>query len=136
MHYAFDMWMVREHPGIRFERYADDVVVHCVTERQARNLVAAIGDRMEQVGLRLHPDKTKVVYCQDGNRRLNYGLTAFTFLGFTFHARAARTKNGTMFVSFQPAISKDAQNKISGQIRRWRPHRRIGHTLAEVGGRR
>ena len=81
MHYAFDMWMVREHPGIRFERYADDVVVHCVTERQARNLVAAIGDRMEQVGLRLHPDKTKVVYCQDGNRRLDYGLTAFTFLG-------------------------------------------------------
>ena len=132
MHYAFDMWMVREYPGIRFERYADDVVVHCVTERQARNLVAAIGDRMEQVGLRLHPDKTKVVYCQDGNRRLDYELTAFTFLGFTFRARAARTKNGTMFVSFQPAISKDAQNKISGQIRRWRLHRWIGLTLAEI----
>jgi RNA-directed DNA polymerase len=132
MHYAFDMWMVREYPGIRFERYADDVVVHCVTERQARNLVAAIGDRMTQVGLRLHPDKTKVVYCQDGNRRLDYGLTEFTFLGFTFRARAARTKNGTMFVSFQPAISKDAQNKISGQIRRWRLHRWIGLTLAEI----
>jgi len=56
MHYAFDMWMVREHPGIRFERYADDVVVHCVTERQARNLVAAIGDRMEQVGMQPQPD--------------------------------------------------------------------------------
>ena len=55
MHYAFDAWMVREYPNLRFERYADDVVVHCVTERQARNLVAAIGDRMEQVGLRLHP---------------------------------------------------------------------------------
>ena len=92
MHYAFDAWMAREYPDLRFERYADDVVVHCVTERQARTLVAAIGDRMEQVGLRLHPDKTKVVYCQDGNRRLAYGLTAFTFLGFTFRARAARTK--------------------------------------------
>ena len=90
MHYAFDMWMAREYPGVAFERYADDAVVHCVTERQARTLVAAIGDRMEQVGLRLHPDKTKVVYCQDGNRRLDYGLTAFTFLGFTFRARAAR----------------------------------------------
>jgi RNA-directed DNA polymerase len=106
--------------------------VHCVTERQARNLVAAIGDRMEQVGLRLHPGKTKVVYCQDGNRRLAYGLTAFTYLGFTFRARAARTKHGTMFVAFQPAISKDAQNKISGQIRRWRLHRWIGLTLAEI----
>ena len=132
MHYAFDAWMVREYPNIRFERYADDAVVHCVTERQARTLVAAIGDRMEQVGLRLHPDKTKVVYCQDGNRRLAYGLTAFTFLGFTFRARAARTKHGTMFVAFQPAISKDAQNKISGQIRRWRLHRWIGLSLAEI----
>ena len=132
MHYAFDAWMVREYPNIRFERYADDVVVHCVTERQARTLVAAIGDRMEQVGLRLHPDKTKVVYCQDGNRRLAHGLTAFTFLGFTFRARAARTKHGTMFVAFQPAISKDAQNKISGQIRRWRLHRWIGLNLAEI----
>ena len=74
MHYAFDAWMTREYPAIRFERYADDVVVHCVTERQARNLPAAIGDRMEQVGLRLHPNKTKIVYCRDDRRRLNYGL--------------------------------------------------------------
>jgi RNA-directed DNA polymerase len=132
MHYAFDMWMAREYPGVAFERYADDAVVHCVTERQARNLVEAIGDRMEQVGLRLHPDKTKVVYCQDGKRRLDRELTAFTFLGFTFRARPARTTHGKMFVSFQPAISKDAQTKISGQIRRWRLHRRIGHTLADL----
>jgi len=132
MHYAFDAWMTREYPGIRFERFADDVVVHCVTERQARNLVAAIGDRMEQVGLRLHPDKTKVVYCQDGKRRLDRELTAFTFLGFTFRARRARTKHGKMFVSFQPAISNDAQKKISGEIRRWRLHRKIGLTLADL----
>ena len=65
MHYALDAWMTREYPGVRFERYADDVVVHCVTERQVRTLRAAIGDRMEQVGLRLHPDKTKIVYCKD-----------------------------------------------------------------------
>ncbi|MGY4646305.1 reverse transcriptase domain-containing protein [Mycobacterium sp. URHB0021] len=108
MHYAFDMWMAREYPDIRLERYADDAVVHCVTERQAATLVAAIGDRMEQVGPRLHPDKTKVLYCQEANRRLDYGLTAFTFLRFTFGARTARTKHGTMFVAFQPAISKEA----------------------------
>ena len=66
MHYAFDAWMAREYPNIRFERYADDVVVHCVTERQARTLVAAIGDRMEQVGLRLHPDKTRIVVRHEG----------------------------------------------------------------------
>ena len=107
-------------------------VVHCVTERQARHLVQAIGNRMEHVGLRLHPDKTKIVYCQDAKRRLHFGLTAFTFLGFTFRARTARSKHGKLFTSFQPAISKDAQDKISGQIRRWRLHRRIGFNLAEL----
>jgi RNA-directed DNA polymerase len=133
MHYAFDAWMAREYPGIRFERYADDAVVHCVTERQARNLVAAIGDRMEQVGLRLHPGKTKIVYCKDQKRRLDYnGPTAFTFLGFTFRARTARAKSGALFASFQPAISNDARNKIGEQIRRWRLHRRIGLTFAEI----
>ena len=132
MHYAFDAWMAREYPAIRFERYADDAVVHCVTERQARNLAAAIGDRMEQVGLRLHPDKTKIVYCKDARRRLDYRLTAFTFLGFTFRTRTARGNSGRLFASFQPAISNDARDKISGQIRRWRLHRKIGLNLAEL----
>jgi RNA-directed DNA polymerase len=133
MHYAFDAWMTREYPNIRFERYADDVVVHCVTERQARTLVAAIGDRIEQVGLRLHPDKTKIVYCKDQRRRLDYdGLTAFTFLGFTFRTRTARSKSGALFASFQPAISNDARNKISEQIRRWRLHRWTGLSLTEI----
>ncbi|MBX7267743.1 group II intron reverse transcriptase/maturase [Micromonospora sp. Llam7] len=61
MHYAFDMWMVREHPGVPFERYADDAVVHCVNQGQAERLVQAIATRMGDVGLRLHPDKTKIV---------------------------------------------------------------------------
>jgi len=61
MHYAFDMWMVREHPGCPFERYADDIVAHCNTEGQARHLRAAIADRLRALGLELHPDKTKVV---------------------------------------------------------------------------
>jgi group II intron reverse transcriptase/maturase len=65
MHYAFDMWMVREFPAVSFERYADDAVVHCVSERQARQVLAALESRMEEVGLRLHPDKTKIVFCKD-----------------------------------------------------------------------
>src|SRR5699024_6997954 len=81
MHYAFDGWLAREHPGVQFERYADDAVVHCVSQRQAVRLVAAIGDRMGQVGLQLHPAKTKIVYCKDGTRRGQHDQTAFTFLG-------------------------------------------------------
>jgi len=81
MHDAFDAWMARRFPAIEFERYADDAVVHCVSQRQARMPVRAIADRMAEVGLRLHPAKTRVVYCKDGKRQLDYEHTAFTFLG-------------------------------------------------------
>ena len=58
--------MTREFPAVTFERYVDDAVVHCKSETQARAVVAAIAERMEQVGLRLHPGKTRIVYCKDG----------------------------------------------------------------------
>jgi group II intron reverse transcriptase/maturase len=105
LHYAFDTWMTREFPGVTFERYVDDAVVHCVSEAQARSVVAAIGRRMEQVGLRLHPEKTKIVYCQDSNRRGSYENTAFTFLGFTFRQRRARNKQGSHSETCELAIS-------------------------------
>ena len=61
--------------------------VHCVSERQARQVLAALADRMAEVGLQLHPDKTRIVYCKDGKRRGSYEHTAFTFLGYTFRPR-------------------------------------------------
>ena len=136
MHYAFDMWMAREYPGVVFERYADDVVVHCVTRGQAERLVQEIGARMEQVGLRLHPDKTKVVYCKDAKRRATYEHTAFTFLGYTFRPRGARNERDKVtFTAFTPAISKDAMKKISGEVRRWRLSRNTPETLADIARR-
>ncbi len=65
LHYGFDTWMAREFPALRFERFADDVVVHCVTERQAHKVREAIGHRFADIGLLLHPDKTRIVYCKD-----------------------------------------------------------------------
>ena len=80
-----------------FERYVDDAVVHCRSESQARRLVTAIGERMEQVGLRLNPDKTRIVYCKDRQRRDSHEHTAFDFLGLTFRARGVRSRHGTVF---------------------------------------
>src|SRR5262244_3562304 len=82
MHYAFDSWLAREFPAVEFERFADDAVVHCATERQARHVRAALAERLENVGLRLHPDKTKIVYCGDSNRKRKYDCISFTFLGY------------------------------------------------------
>src|SRR5664280_3236784 len=91
----------------------------------------AVGDDGAQVqDGRLHPDKTKIVYCQDSNRRGSYEHTEFSFLGFTFRPRGAWGNQGTLFCSFQPAISKDALNRINAEVRSWRLHNRTGHDLA------
>src|SRR4051812_23306264 len=107
LHYAFDVWMTREFPVLRFERYVDDAVVHCISEAQAHRVLAALVERMREVGLELHPDKTRIVYCKDSRRRGSYAHTAFTFLGYTFRPRGVRTKTGTMVTGFNPAISRD-----------------------------
>ena len=132
LHYALDTWMAREFPGVRFERYVDDAVVHCASEAQARMVLAALEERMAQVGLTLHPDKTRIVYCKDGRRPGSREHTSFTFLGYTFRARGVRTKTGRMMTGFNPAISKDALNKISAQVRSWGLHRRTGLSEADL----
>ena len=87
---------------------------------------------MTGVGLELHPAKTRIVYCKDGTRRGSHEHTSFTFLGFTFRARAARGKNGKKFSSFLPAVSKDALAKMSAEVRRWRLHLRTWHTMGSL----
>ena len=132
LHYAFDVWMAREFPGVGFERYVDDAVVHCVSESQAREVLAALVKRMADVGLELHPGKTRIVYCKDGKRRGSYEHTEFTFLGYTFRPRGVRTKNGRMFTGFNPAISKGALKKIGGQVRAWKLHRHTEVSVADL----
>ena len=122
LHYAFDMWLMREFPSVSFERYADDAVVHCVSEAQARYVLAAIAGRMTRVGLELHPDKTCVVYCKDGRRTGSFEHERFDFLGYTFRPRLSKSRHGEFFVNFSPAVSDDAAKAIRREIRRWRLH--------------
>jgi RNA-directed DNA polymerase len=129
MHYAFDRWMDRKFPGLPFERYADDVVVHCDTGEQAQHLRAAIAERLGPLGLELHPEKTKVVYCRDGHRRRDAEHTSFDYLGYTFRARLARGRRG-FFVNFSPAMSQKAKKAKGLQIRAWHLNRRSGTDLS------
>jgi len=132
MHYAFDVWMVRNHPECPFERYADDVIVHCVNRRQAEMVLADIAKRMTEVGLVLHPDKTRIVYCKDGKRRGEAEHTSFTFLGYTFRARSAMSKDGKLFSRFLPAMSRAALKAKSAELRAMRIHRRTNLTLRDL----
>jgi RNA-directed DNA polymerase len=132
MHYAFDTWMVREFPTVQFERYCDDAVVHCRSESQAHRVRAAIAARLAQVGLELHPDKTRIVYCKDEDRRDDHEVTSFTFLGYEFRPRLAKSKTGKHFVSFLPAVSADAMKAMGREIRSWRLARRSDKSLDDL----
>jgi RNA-directed DNA polymerase len=132
MHYAFDSWMAREVPGCPWERYADDVVVHCTGRRQAEYVRDRIAVRMAEVGLRLHPDKTRIVYCKDSNRRGQHEHTSLTFLGYEFRPRSARRKDGKKFTSFLPAISPEALKAKSDRLREMRIHRHTNLSLDDL----
>lgn len=120
LHYAFDLWMRRTFPDLCFERYADDVIVHCRNESQAQSVLEAIRQRLAECGLELHSEKTRIVYCKDANRKLRYDNVAFDFLGYTFQPRRARNRHGRNFVSFLPAISTKAATRIRQTVRTWR----------------
>ena len=120
LHYAFDVWMSRNFPGCPFERYADDGVIHCRTEKEAKEVLAALGKRLAELGLELHPDKTAIVYCKDANRKGSYEHEQFDFLGYRFRPRLAKNRRGQFFVGFLPAISDTAAKEIRRQIKRWR----------------
>lgn len=133
LHYGFDMWMTREYPTVWFERFADDVVVHCVTERQARTVQDAIGRRLAQVGLLMHPDKTRIVYCKDSRRRVDFEQVSFTFCGYTFRPRKAYNNvEKKAFTGFLPAASPDKLTNMSRKAAAWRLHRRTNSTLDDL----
>lgn len=132
LHYAFDTWMARNYPDCPWERYADDAVIHCSSEDGARLVLAALSERMAQVGLELHPDKTRIVYCKDDDRRGSHEHQQFSFLGYTFRPRLSKNKFGKHFVNFTPAVSDDARKAMSREIRSWHITRRSDKSLSDL----
>jgi len=120
LHYVFDIWLQRKYPSIQFERYADDAIVHCGSEREARKVLEAIRGRFEQCKLELHPTKTRIVYCKDDDRPGTAEHIKFDFLGYTFQPRRAKNRWGKFFVSFLPAMSTKAAKAVRETIREWR----------------
>lgn len=132
LHYALDRWLQRRFPVVPFERYADDVIVHCRSDREAQTVLAAIRERLAACGLELHPTKTRIVYCKDSRRRGEYPQTSFDFLGYTFRPRLTRTRRGQGFVGFLPAISRTAAKAIRQRIRDWRLLARVQESLTAL----
>ncbi len=132
LHYTFDHWMRRHYPEIQFERYADDVICHCDSEAQAIKLRRLLEQRFAACKLELHPQKTKIAYCRDANRRGAYPQKQFDFLGFTFRPRQSMNCKGRLFTSFSPAVSDKAAKAMRSTIRRWKLHHRGDLSLDDL----
>ena len=125
LHYMFDKWMQRNRPQNPWARYADDGVAHCRSLAEAEELLKQLKERFAECGLELHPDKTRIVYCKDDDRREDYPETKFDFLGYTFRPRRSKNRNGKLFINFTPAVSRKAC-KAMRRTCSWRPRRLAG----------
>jgi RNA-directed DNA polymerase len=145
LHHVFDQWISREYPGCPFERYADDVVIHCSSREQALAVKSAVEARLLACKLEAHPDKTRIVCCQDGDRHSGGGaeggasarphgpeVIGFDFLGYGFGLRRAKTRRGDVFTSFLPGISAKATKAIAARVREWNLHRRSDAELEDL----
>ena len=119
LHHAFDKWMDEVNPQKPFERYADDIVIHCSSKEEAEQLLEKLKVRMQQYELELHPDKTKIVYCKNYLRNDKYDNNSFTFLSYSFQPRTMKSKFGETkwIVVFSPAISQMAKTNIRRVLR-------------------
>ena len=132
LHYAFDLWMQRNHSDKPWCRYADDGLVHCETEEQAQQLLNDLRLRFEKCGLELHPDKTRIVYCKDENRKEKHAKTSFDFLGYTFRRRRAKRKDGIVFLNFTPAVSRVSLKAMRKKTRKLNWRNRTELSLEEI----
>jgi len=124
--------MDRNFQTVPFERYADDIIVHCKTEKQAQYLLERIRTRLQECKLELHPSKTKIVRCFNPDKQSNNSIGQFNFLGFTFRPRKAINSKGEIFCNFLPAISNEASKKIRQEIRSWKIHLKSGSTIEQI----
>jgi RNA-directed DNA polymerase len=119
LHHVLDKWMDEVHLQNPFERYADDIVIHCRSKEEAEQLLEKLKSRMQQYELELHPDKTKIVYCKNYQRKEKHDNNSFTFLSYSFQPRTVKDKFGrnSRLVVFNAAISQKAKVSIRQKLR-------------------
>jgi len=132
LHYVFDKWMERKYPRNPWARYADDGVTHCRTRTEAEGLLEQLHVRFRECGLELHPDKTRIVYCKDDDRRGDYPEIKFDFLGYTFRPRRSKNRYGKFFINFTPGTSNKAAKAMRYKIRNWRIHLKPDKSIEDL----
>jgi group II intron reverse transcriptase/maturase len=133
LHYAFDVWIRRTFTKVEFARYADDVIIHCQTKKQAEYILDKTRKRMRECLLELHPLKTKLVYCKDYKRKEEYENVQFNFLGYSFQPRTTISKvDKKPFLKFDLGISRESRKKIGEDIIKLNIDRSTNQTIEEI----
>ena len=132
LHYAYDVWMTKAQPDKPFARYADDGIAHCRSLNDAKALQDSLKQRFEECGLELHPEKTRIIYCKDDDRKGDYPVISFDFLGYTFRPRRSKNWKGKHFINFTPAVSNKAKKAMRNKIRGWRMHLKPDKSIEDL----
>ena len=132
LHYALDEWLKRNHPDVRFVRYADDVVIHCQSQQQAEYVLRRVKERLLSCELSVNEEKTKIVFCKTENRRSTYKIVKFDFLGYSFQPRTTTTKEGKLFLGYNCAISHKSEQKIAKKLRESNFHRKTNNSIGDI----
>lgn len=133
---VFDKWIDKRNPEVVYERYADDIVVHCQHIKEALRLLEAIKQRFKTCKLEVNRDKTKIVYCRRNQKKqppFKVRYQKFDFLGFTFKPRISKTEKSKLILGFTPAISQKSIARINAVLRKLRIHRWTYFSLERVG---
>lgn len=135
LHFAFDMWFEENYPELSYERYADDIIIHCKHFKQALSVLDSVNRRMKRCKLELKKQKTNIVYCKGNQKKhppFKPKYVSFDFLGFTFKPRIVRNHTGRIYRGFTPAISKKAQSVITDKLFKLKLHRMVHLQLPQV----
>jgi group II intron reverse transcriptase/maturase len=132
LHYAFDEWITKEKGWQSWQRYADDIIVHCVSKGAAEKVLQQIKERLLLFGLKVNEEKTKIVYCRQEYKNEDYEQVSFDFLGYQFKPRKAKNKEGKIFLGYGAGISQKAKKKIRMELRDMQIDRYTPRTIEQI----
>lgn len=132
LHYVFDIWMKRNCPKAPFERYADDAVIHCQTKQEAQDIKERLSKRFTECKLEMHPEKTRIVYCKDRDRKGSEPITEFDFLGYTFKGLYIKCRDGIFRNNFIASVSKKSAKAFREKIKILEIHKKTGCNISII----
>lgn len=132
LHYVLDAWLKVHYASVKFERYADDIVLHCNSRQEAEAMLVSIRERLKACKLMLNEEKTSIVYCQRESRKQRHDKVSFDFLGHQLKPMKKKRRDGKLFLSFGALISKRATSVITAELRKMQLHRKTGTALPQL----